>query len=366
MIGQVVPDDAAEFVLKVARGPASSGLAFSFALGTFALDREAGQEGIGEAHQMQVGNCGVIRAVLVLPQPQKLLAVFKEDLDTPAIIIDNDHLTGGQGRVIGGQTQTLSLSFFPGEDHMQTAQVTDVDPSGVDIGVVDRTFALAYLQCFLSAAEQTWPIPAGLELSAVLEQVAVALERRDKPEPLFSTRLDHHRAQIVAVEQDSHANPFKNVELTDGFCRQLRGLFEGDLKAAAIFPLHVQPHAEGDGVPSKPDRGLDMLVPEDTTPRHRIMDPVDRVHGSAPLGLLRVVDNQFDHVPFPGLEGRKQFVGFLPQCRLRIPPRHVHKVVEPTAIGLVPNAQMVVEDREMFRRPHAKAVSSTRVWKYSK
>ena len=62
----------------------------SFTLCTIAFNRDVGQEGIGEAYQMQVCNCAMMGAVLVLAKPQKLLGILEEDFNVPALAIDLD------------------------------------------------------------------------------------------------------------------------------------------------------------------------------------------------------------------------------------------------------------------------------------
>jgi hypothetical protein len=83
ILRQVVPDDAARFVLQVGVGQADSEFSSDFAFCTVTHNGDVGQQGEGEADQMQVGNCGLIRAVLVLAQPQKLFAVLEKDLNLP-------------------------------------------------------------------------------------------------------------------------------------------------------------------------------------------------------------------------------------------------------------------------------------------
>ena len=54
MIGQIIPNDTTRFVLKIGSGQTFSCFSFSFC--TFAGNGNVGQEGIGEAYQMQVCN----------------------------------------------------------------------------------------------------------------------------------------------------------------------------------------------------------------------------------------------------------------------------------------------------------------------
>ena len=56
------------------------------ALCTCSLDAQVGQEGIGEAGQMQVCHGRPVRAILVLTEPQQLLDVFQPLLHGPALV----------------------------------------------------------------------------------------------------------------------------------------------------------------------------------------------------------------------------------------------------------------------------------------
>ena len=110
MISHVIPDDATHFVLEIGGGHLSSDIPLS--LCTFAIYGDVGQEGIGEANQMQVCNCRFIRDVLVLAQPQKLLTVLKEHFDAPTLAVRFHYLDGGKLGIIRNKSQCLSFSIL--------------------------------------------------------------------------------------------------------------------------------------------------------------------------------------------------------------------------------------------------------------
>ena len=66
---QVLPAQSPQLVLSRSGRQVSSLLPCRLALCTIALKAQVGQEGIGEAHPMQVCHCGPIGTVLVLAQP---------------------------------------------------------------------------------------------------------------------------------------------------------------------------------------------------------------------------------------------------------------------------------------------------------
>ncbi len=88
---------------------------------------------------MQVCNCRFHRNVLVLAQPQKLFSVLEKDLNTPAFVVHPDHLPGRHFRIIRDNVQHLFLPVFTRKDDMQWAQIADLNPAGIDIGVVGKT-----------------------------------------------------------------------------------------------------------------------------------------------------------------------------------------------------------------------------------
>jgi len=97
-----------------------------------------------------------------------------------------------------------------------------------------------YQACFkkkclaFMAAEQTTAITTCFEFSPVLEEVAVALERRDKVKTLFPTTLYRHRTNIVSIIQHSDMNTFGRFEFADEFSSQLCGLFKLSLESRTI------------------------------------------------------------------------------------------------------------------------------------
>ena len=80
-----------------------------------------GQEGIGKTHQMQVYNCGPIRAVLVLAEPQQLFGILHELLNGPAFVVRPDDLRGRERRGIGHEAEDVACRAFAREDHVEQA-----------------------------------------------------------------------------------------------------------------------------------------------------------------------------------------------------------------------------------------------------
>lgn len=84
---EVLPEQTPELVLNSSGREVSSLVTCPVALCTYTLNAQVGQEGIGEADQMQVCNCRPIGAILVVAEPQQLLQVFHPLLDG---MISND------------------------------------------------------------------------------------------------------------------------------------------------------------------------------------------------------------------------------------------------------------------------------------
>jgi hypothetical protein len=80
----VIPDQTAQGLLGSRDRHANSLVTFPLALCTWSREAQVDQEGIGKTHQMQVYNCGPIRAVLVLAEPQQLFGILHELLNAPA------------------------------------------------------------------------------------------------------------------------------------------------------------------------------------------------------------------------------------------------------------------------------------------
>ena len=125
---QVLPDQSSELILSRSGRAVSSLLTCPLAF-TVALHAQVGQEGISEADQMQVYNCRPIGAILVLAEPQQLLGVFQPLLNFPAPVVHLDEPSGRQLRVVGDQAEDLLDGAFTGEDHVECAQVTDLQPA---------------------------------------------------------------------------------------------------------------------------------------------------------------------------------------------------------------------------------------------
>jgi hypothetical protein len=73
---QVSPEQIPELILRSGGREVSSCGTCPSTLCTMAFNAQVGQEGVGEADQMQVCNCRPVGAILVLAEPQQLLHVF--------------------------------------------------------------------------------------------------------------------------------------------------------------------------------------------------------------------------------------------------------------------------------------------------
>jgi hypothetical protein len=67
---------------------------------TCILEAQAGREGIGKAHQMQVCNCRPIGTILALAQPRQLRGVFPILLNEPSFFIHSDGFRSRQFRLV--------------------------------------------------------------------------------------------------------------------------------------------------------------------------------------------------------------------------------------------------------------------------
>src|SRR5215211_5004135 len=130
---QVVPDQTPEVILSRGSRQVSSLVVCLLALCTIALDAQVGQEGIGEANQMQVCNCRPIGAILVVTEPQQLLQVFYPLLNAPPPIVSLDELRRRERRGVRDEPNALVRAPFAREDHMKGAEGADLEPPGINI-----------------------------------------------------------------------------------------------------------------------------------------------------------------------------------------------------------------------------------------
>ena len=313
-----------------------------------------GQEGIGQKHQVQVVNCGLIGEVLVLAQPQELFAVLEEHFDLPTMVVRRNDLTGRELRVIRHQSQDFGFALFAGEHHVQASQRADLHPAGVDTGVSHRTVFLLEGEALLrrpAVTEQVASVGPGLELTTVAEEIAVALERRDKMEPLAPTGLDDRRAQVEAVEQDADANILGRLEFADQLGGQFGGLTEGPLQRPTVLLLDVQPHAPGNRVAAKRQDGRDVLMAPHGGVGQWVFHPADGLHGLAAFAFLGVVEDQLDGLSRLRRQQGQQLLGLEGQHDRRLPAGPVQEVVEAAAVGMHPLVQVAVEGADIASAP---------------
>ena len=115
-VGDQSSQSSPELILRSSSREVRSSVTCPLALCTMALDAQVGQEGIGEADQMQVCNCRPVRAILVLAEPQQLLSVFQPLLNGPAFFVRPDDVCGGKRRSVGHQPEDLVGGPFARED----------------------------------------------------------------------------------------------------------------------------------------------------------------------------------------------------------------------------------------------------------
>jgi hypothetical protein len=128
---QVIPEQSPALDLSRSGRQVSSLLTCPLVLCTIALDAQLGQQGIGEAHQMQVCHGGPVGTVLVLAQPQQLLTVLEELLHSPAFFVRPNEPGGGECRGIADESEDLPGRPFAREDDVQWAEVADAQPPSI-------------------------------------------------------------------------------------------------------------------------------------------------------------------------------------------------------------------------------------------
>ena len=206
-----------------------------FALCTWSLDAQVGQEGIGKADQMQVCNCRPIGAILVLAEPQQLLGVFYPLLNGPALFVRPDDVCSGELRGIGDEPQDLFGRAFPREDHVQGAELADHQPAGIHKAIAERPIRLRKVEGVRAAPpKQIAPIATGVEFPALLEEAAVAFQGRGKVKLLLPASLHDRRAQIIGIKEDQHLDTRRGLEFPDELGGQFGGFPEGKLQGGTL------------------------------------------------------------------------------------------------------------------------------------
>jgi hypothetical protein len=103
-----------------------------------------------------------------------------------------------------------------------------------------------------------------------------------------------------------------------------------------VFFFDVQPDAIGDHMLAEDQDATDLLMASDVRVNRWIFQLGDRVHGRAPFGLLRVIDDQREGFPRRRMQSPQPLLRLLAKGRLGIPPLHQEEVVEtgPVRLGI--------------------------------
>jgi hypothetical protein len=178
------------------------------------------------------------------------------------------------------------------------------------------------------------PLVAGFELPALVVEVAVALEGGGEGETLLPTGLYHRPTQIVGIEPDDHLDAGRGRALPDQLGRQLRGLAEGELQGRAVRLFDREPETIGQHVVAEDQDAADVLVASHVRVDRRVFPLGDRIHGLAPFGLLRIIDDEIERLSRLWVQGSQQLPGLLTEGCLRVPPLHEEEVVEAGPMAL--------------------------------
>src|SRR5262245_43170924 len=202
---QIVPEQTPEVVLHPRGGPVSSIRPCSSALCTMTHKAQVGQEGIGKSDKVQVCNCGLIGAILVLAQPQQLLTVFEKEFHGPAVFVRLDQPSRRQLWGIGHQPKDLPDGSCAREDHMQRPKGTDLEPARIDKAVTNTTLEFRQDQgCGAAPPKHLLTVAPRLEFPAGLEQAAIPFEGGGKAKALCTTSLHDSMAEIIGIKHYHH------------------------------------------------------------------------------------------------------------------------------------------------------------------
>ena len=290
---QVLPEQTSELVLSCSGRQVRSLVTCPLALCTSTRHTQVGQEGIGEADQMQVDNCRPIRAILVVAQPQQLLTVLKELRNFPAPVVRLDEPSSRHLRVVGDQPKDLAGGPCAREDDMQATELAHLQPPGIEIAVTDLPMGLHEHERGGTAPPTQVPaVAAGFELPAVCAEAAIAFQRGGNVKVLLPAGLHDGVTQRVGVKQDHDLDASGGLELPDELGRQCGGVPEGDAHGPTVRFFDIQPDAPGDHLLAEDQDAAHILVALDIRVARRVLHLGHRVHHFAPFRLLGIIDEQ--------------------------------------------------------------------------
>jgi hypothetical protein len=348
---QVPPEQTPELILRCGGREVRSLGTCPLALCTMALDAQVGQEGVGEADQMQVCNCRPVRAILVLAKPQQLLGVFQPLFNGPAFFIRPDDVWSGERRGVGHQPENRFGGPFAREDHVQGAKGADLKPAGIHEAIVDLTVGLREGEGVGAAPPKQIPaIAAGFEFPALLEETAIALERGRKVEALLPAGLHDSRAEVVGIKQHHDLDASGSFELPNQLGGQFSGLAEGQPQGWTVRLFDVKSDAKRDDVITADHDGADILVAPDVRVGRGVLQLGDGGHGSPAFGVLGIIKDQVDGLPLAGMEGAHQGLGLLAERHLGVPPLNQEEVIEAGPVGR--SVQIPIQVGDIPPSPH--------------
>jgi hypothetical protein len=128
---------------------------------------------------------------------------------------------------------------------------------------------------------------------------------------LCTTGLEHSMAERVGIKQHHDLDARGGGAFSDQLGGQLGGLTEGHSQGGTVFFFDVPPDAIGDHMLAEDQDATDILRASDVRVNRRLFQLGDRVHGRAPCGLLRVMDDQREGFPRRRRQSPQQFLRLL-------------------------------------------------------
>jgi hypothetical protein len=148
------------------------------ALCTRAHEAQVGQEGIGQADQVQVCHGGLIHPVLIRAPPQQLPTVREERRHGPACFIPLHQVSGRECRIVRHASEDMLCGPVARADDRQRAKGPHLQSTSIDEAVVSLPVRRRRHERRGAASPEQMPaIAASLKLPARVEERAMALER---------------------------------------------------------------------------------------------------------------------------------------------------------------------------------------------
>ena len=272
-------------------------------------------------------------------------------LNGPARFVRPDDVRGGKLRGVGDEPQDLVGRAFPREDHVQGAELADRQPASIHKAIADRPIRLREVEGVRAAPPTPMaPIATGVELPALLEAAAVALQGGGQVKLLLPAGLHDRVAQRVGIKEDQHLDAHRGLELPDELRRPFGGFPEGTLQGATRGFFDIEPEAKRDDLPAEEQNATDILVTPDVCLERWILHLGHGVHDLAPFGFLRVINAQVDGRPLGGTKGAQPCLRLLAEGRFGVPSLDQEEIVEagPVVLGL----QIPVQVRDIPPSPH--------------